>query len=137
MSTDRVILGPAKVVEPFIVAQKPREGSYAENFNKWGTGLVDKHEAISTVFECRSASSKEKKTAGITHPTVKPLDLMRRIVRSFTKHGDLIVDPFNGSGTTGIAAIMEVRRYIGVELSTEFYTESLMRFEDLKNTKSL
>lgn len=127
VQTDRVILGPGKVVEPFVVAQKPREGSYADNFIKWGTGLVDRREAITTVFECKSASKEEKE--GITHLTVKPLELMRRIVRGFSKPGDLVLDPFNGSGTTGVAAMYEDRDYIGVEISEMFFKQSEARLK--------
>lgn len=47
------------------------------------------------------------------HPTQKPLDLMERCVLLFTNVGDLIVDPFAGSGTTGVAAIKNGRRFIG------------------------
>lgn len=132
VATDRLILGPGKVVEPFIIAQKPREGSYAENFNKWGTGLVDRIETTTTVFECKSASKEEK--AGLTHLTIKPLDLMRRIVRCFSKPGDVILDPFNGSGSTGAAAILEGRDYLGIELSKDFYKESLSRLEKIEKS---
>jgi adenine-specific DNA-methyltransferase len=57
--------------------------------------------------------------------------LMRRIVRCFSKPGDLFIDPFNGSGSTGAAAILEKRDYIGVELSEKFYNESLIRLQSL------
>lgn len=46
----------------------------------------------------------------------KPIDLMRAIVRDFTKPGDLIVEPFSGGGTTLLAAVMEGRRVIGAEM---------------------
>lgn len=46
----------------------------------------------------------------------KPIDLMRAIVRDFTKPGDLIVEPFSGGGTTLLAAVMEGRRAIGAEM---------------------
>ena len=46
----------------------------------------------------------------------KPLDLMRAIVRDFTRPGDLIVEPFSGGGTTLLAAVMEGRRAIGAEM---------------------
>jgi site-specific DNA-methyltransferase (adenine-specific) len=70
VDTDRLILGPGKVVEPFVIAQKPREGSYATNFNTWGTGLVDKDEATTTVFDCLSASKQESK--GCLIPQLNP-----------------------------------------------------------------
>lgn len=131
VDTDRLILGPGKVVEPFVIAQKSREGSYAENFNKWGTGLVDKDEATSTVFDCKSASKEEKE--GLSHPTIKPLELMKRIVRCFSKAGDTVIDPFNGSGSTGAACIIEGRDYLGVEISSTLHQESLTRLKKIES----
>ena len=53
-----------------------------------------------------------------THPTVKPVELMRWLVRLVTPPGGLVLDPFTGSGTTGIAAMLEGdgRRFVGVDL---------------------
>jgi DNA modification methylase len=49
------------------------------------------------------------------HPTVKPIQLMRWLVRLVTPPGETVLDPFLGSGTTGVAALMEGRGFIGVE----------------------
>lgn len=57
---------------------------------------------------------------GNHHPTVKPVDLMRWLVRLTSRAGELVLDPFTGSGTTGIACMEEGRRFIGVELSSEY-----------------
>ena len=51
----------------------------------------------------------------------KPLDLMRHIVRDYSRPGDLVCDPFVGSGTTALAALMEGRRFIGAEEKPEHY----------------
>lgn len=53
--------------------------------------------------------------AGNAHPTVKPLALMRWLIRLTTRRGDLVVDPFCGSGTTGVASILEGRRAVLVD----------------------
>jgi hypothetical protein len=50
------------------------------------------------------------------HPTVKPIDLMRYLVRLVTPPGGLVLDPFTGSGTTGCAALLEGARFVGCEL---------------------
>ena len=61
-----------------------------------------------------------------THPTVKPVDLMQYLVRLVTPRGGTILDPFNGSGSTGKAAMFENRdrqanyKYIGIELTPEY-----------------
>lgn len=56
--------------------------------------------------------------SGVTrvHPTQKPLWLMSAIVRDFTDPGELVCDPFAGSGSTGVAAVQEGRRFVGWEL---------------------
>jgi len=57
------------------------------------------------------------------HPTQKPLALLKRIILASTKPGDIIFDPFNGSGTTGIAAtIIGNRKYIGCDLNREDFS---------------
>jgi site-specific DNA-methyltransferase (adenine-specific) len=50
------------------------------------------------------------------HPTVKPIELMRWLIRLATPQDGLVLDPFCGSGTTGIAAVLEQRRFLGIEL---------------------
>jgi site-specific DNA-methyltransferase (adenine-specific) len=76
------------------------------------------------------APRKEEKKYG-KHPTQKPIELLRRIVKASTNEGALILDPFSGSGTTGIAAVQEGRRYVGLDQSTEYLDLSIRRFEGL------
>jgi site-specific DNA-methyltransferase (adenine-specific) len=54
------------------------------------------------------------------HPTQKPLALLERIVLACTKPGDLVLDPFSGSGTTGVAALSLGRSFIGFETKAEY-----------------
>jgi len=54
------------------------------------------------------------------HPTVKPTDLMRYLVRMVTPPGGLVLDPFTGSGSTGRAAMLDGMRFVGCELSPEY-----------------
>jgi site-specific DNA-methyltransferase (adenine-specific) len=54
------------------------------------------------------------------HPTVKPTDLMRYLVRMVTPPGGVVLDPFTGSGSTGRAAMLEGMRFVGCELSPEY-----------------
>ena len=63
------------------------------------------------------------------HPTQKPLGLLRRIIEASTNEGDLILDPFNGSGTTGIAAHELKRKYIGIEQEEEYLALTVRRYE--------
>lgn len=54
------------------------------------------------------------------HPTQKPITLMMELVKLFSDPGDIILDPFCGSGTTGVAAVMQGRRFIGVEIDPKY-----------------
>ena len=56
-----------------------------------------------------------------SHPTEKPVDLMRRCVRLCCAPGDTVLDPFMGSGTTGVACMKEERRFIGIELERQYF----------------
>jgi len=64
------------------------------------------------------------------HPTQKPLELLKRIVLASTRTGDIVLDPFSGSSTTGIAAYKEGRQYIGIELEEEYLKTSIKRLKD-------
>lgn len=57
---------------------------------------------------------------GKLHPTQKPAELMRYLVRTYTNHGDVILDPCCGSGTTCLAALEEGRHYIGIEKEQQY-----------------
>ncbi len=61
------------------------------------------------------------------HPTQKPLALMEKLVRLFTDPGDTILDPFAGSGTTGVAALRMGRRFVGWERDPKYHAIALKR----------
>lgn len=73
---------------------------------------------------------KAEKSFG-KHPTQKPMKLLNRIVEAASNEGDLILDPFCGSSTTGLAAVQNGRRYVGIDQSDEFLELSVRRFEGL------
>ena len=94
-----------------------------------GWGPVDNEErrqfeagGASRFFYCAKASKSEKNAgnADNTHPTVKPLALMRYLVRLVTPPGGTVLEPFSGSGTTLAAAILEGFHAIGCELTAEY-----------------
>lgn len=64
--------------------------------------------------------SRDAPTAKNHHPTVKPVDLMRYLCRLITPPGGVVLDPFMGSGTTGIAATNEGFRFIGIEMEEDY-----------------
>jgi site-specific DNA-methyltransferase (adenine-specific) len=76
---------------------------------------------------------KEEKLFG-KHPTQKPLDLLRRIVLSSTTRDAVILDPFTGSSTTGIATVQagNGRKFIGIDLTKEYLDLSIKRYNQIK-----
>lgn len=63
------------------------------------------------------------------HPTPKPLNLMRELIRASSNEGDIVLDPFMGGGTTPLAAAMENRKYIGIEINREYYDIAKRRIQ--------
>jgi site-specific DNA-methyltransferase (adenine-specific) len=71
------------------------------------------------------------------HPTVKPVTLMRYLIRLIVPPGGTVIDPFMGSGTTGVAAVLEGRSFIGVEREAEFIEIARHRIaQTLKDTEA-
>ena len=64
--------------------------------------------------------NKLEKTFG-KHPTQKPLALLERCILAASNPGDLIFDPFMGSGTTGVAALKHGRQFCGCEVETDYF----------------
>jgi site-specific DNA-methyltransferase (adenine-specific) len=64
------------------------------------------------------------------HPTQKPLALMEWLVKSYTNEGDLVIDPFMGSGTTGVACAKLNRRFLGIEQKTEYFETAVERIKN-------
>jgi site-specific DNA-methyltransferase (adenine-specific) len=71
------------------------------------------------------ANVKDKRL--YNHPTPKPVELLRRLIRNSSKAGDVILDPFMGSGSTGEAALLERRKFIGAELIEEHFGTASQR----------
>ncbi len=65
------------------------------------------------------------------HPTQKPIDLLKRIILASTNEGDVILDPFTGSSTTGIAASALKRKFIGMDLEKKYLDLSIKRYNEL------
>ncbi|MFH1402089.1 MAG: site-specific DNA-methyltransferase [Patescibacteria group bacterium] len=100
-----------------------REGDWSEDKFK----IPNKQ--MRSVWSINTPKNGEKKFG--KHPTQKPLDLLRRIVLSSTKKGDIVLDPFTGSSTTGLASIMYERKFIGIDLEKEYLDLSKKRLLDL------
>lgn len=68
-----------------------------------------------------------------THPTKKPVELMQHLVKLISFEEQTILDPFSGSGSTGVASLINNRKYIGYELEEEYYKISERRMRDIEN----
>ncbi len=99
-----------------------KHGIYSDGPNGEVFGYGDTGGA-SRFYYCAKASTSER-NAGLdtrcSHPTVKPLSLMRWLVKLVTPPGGLVLDPFTGSGSTGCAAALEGRGFIGIEQDAEY-----------------
>lgn len=71
------------------------------------------------------------------HPTEKPVALMSELVTDFTNPGDTVLDPFMGSGATGIACVRRGRRFIGIEQNPEYFEMACERIREAVNQPGL
>lgn len=102
-------------------------------FSSNGTTLAyEKREETSTnaarFFYCAKASKSEKGKDN-PHPTVKPLELMKYLIKMVAPKGALVLDPFMGSGSTGVAAVQIDRRFLGIEKEEEYFNYAKKRIE--------
>lgn len=110
--------------EPIVLAQKPKEGTFIDNWIKWETGLINIDKSLngnfpSTVMDVKKPTGKERI---INHMTLKPVKLIEYLTLIFSKKNQVILDPFMGSGTTGIACLNTERKFIGVEINDYYFS---------------
>ena len=127
--------------ETLIWARKDKKAKHTFNYElmkngKWPDDFIKKSNMqMRSVWAIGTPKAIEKKFE--KHPTQKPEDLLKRIVLASTNKGDLILDPFTGSSTTGIAAYLYGRHFIGVDIESKYLDISIKRFEELdRNLKN-
>ena len=94
-------------------------------------GLESELEEDSATDSKRGLYRKRKNKAKNSHLTVKPISLMRYLIRLVSFEGAVVLDAYSGSGTTGIAALLENRRFIGIEISPEFFSIASNRIKNI------
>jgi len=148
------------LMDPWILAQKAPEGSVKNNIRKWNTGalnidpcrvgkrypnnvILSHHEQCGQecmigcpiddlrrqgkahyFYQSRNARPRN------SHPTSRPTPLMRYFCRLITNPGEVVLDPFGGSGSTGVAALLEGMRFVGIERESSYIdiaTKRLLR----------
>lgn len=106
--------------EMIILGQAPREGTFVDNWDKWETGLIDVKQPVIGPNQFPGTVIPAKKPRDrYGHLTAKPVDLLRHLIRIFSVPGGLVLDTFAGSGSTGVAAQLENRAFIGYEIETD------------------
>ena len=124
--------------ETIIWARKERKAKHIFNYELMKSGDWSEDKLKKPNLQMRSVWSmgtprSEEKIHG-KHPTQKPLDLLKRIVLASTNKGDVVLDPFTGSSTTGIASVTQGRKFIGIDMEKEYLELSKKRFFDLRKT---
>lgn len=120
--------------ETVIWARKDKKAKHYFNYQAMKNGNFPEDKMKKPNLQMRSVWSlntpkPSEKTFG-KHPTQKPIDLLRRIVLASTKENDIILDPFNGGGTTGIAAKMVgKRKYIGIDTEGKYIDLTIKRYK--------
>lgn len=117
--------------ETVLWAAKNKESRHYFNYELMKRLNNDKQ--MLSLWSIKAPGPEEKKYG--KHPTQKPLQLLERIILASTKPGDIVLDPFCGSSTTGIAAFRENRQFIGIELESGYLNVSIKRLKDEFNAK--
>ena len=115
---------PKPAVEHIIIGMKPHGSkSYIDNVLNY-EALPESVKMTYPFLQVPKPPKKEKDLGAsvkVSHPTIKPVKLMSYIITLFTREGDWVIDPFLGSGTTGIASKLLNRNFIGVEREEEYF----------------
>ncbi len=108
-------------------AQKGSRHKYTFNYDEMKRENGGKQ--MKTVWSFTTPSRKEKRFG--KHPTQKPVALIDRCLRASTNPGDVVLDPFAGSGSVGVAALGIGRRFIGIELDAAHANTARLRMSDI------
>lgn len=92
--------------------------------------------SLSDILRFRNAKTKDADGANI-HDSEKPVDLFRMLISQSTNKGDLVLDPFMGSGTTAVASLREARHFIGFEIDRKYYEVACDRVKSEMTERTL
>lgn len=117
-------------IEPMVMAQKPKEGTFIENWIKYNVGLVNTTESLDGMFPGNIMEvSKKERDEKIEHLTVKPVKLISHLVKLFSKENQIVLDAFMGSGSHGVASLQNNRKFIGIEIDKDYFEIAKNRIE--------
>jgi site-specific DNA-methyltransferase (adenine-specific) len=122
--------------ETLIWARKDKKARHKFNYRAMKEGHWPEDQLKKPGLQMRSVWSmgtpKPSEKVHGKHPTQKPFDLLKRIVLASTNKFDIVLDPFTGSSTTGLAAIVNTRKFIGIDLEPGYLDLSIKRYRSLK-----
>ena len=104
---------------------------YCLYFRKDGVPLHGSYETKKKYYV--TPTNKEDKKL-YKHPTIKPLDIIQNLIINSSQEGDIVLDPFLGSGTTAVACVNTNRHYIGFELNKEYFDTACKRLDEVEET---
>lgn len=113
--------------ETILWAKKDQNNS-KHKFNYKIMKQMNNNKQMKDVWQTSVIKQSEKKHGN--HPTQKPLEILNKIILASTDENDLILDPFNGSGTTGIIAYRLNRKYIGIDIDETYLDLTIKRKEN-------
>ena len=119
-----------KKVYPFLIVPKASKGEKNKGIEQFDEFTVDdgRHKSIDNPFQRGETLRKN------IHPTVKPVKLMSYLVSIATKPNETVLDPFMGSGTTGVACKILNREFIGFEMKGEYFEIAQERIENIPDS---
>lgn len=126
--------------ETLLWARKNHKGKHKFNYDLTKNGLWKEDrlkvpgKQMRSIWAITTPKDVEKKFG--KHPTQKPFDLLKRIILSSSDENDLILDPFTGSSTTGLAAYFYERQFIGIDMDNIYLDLSIKRYKSMKNNIS-
>ena len=101
-------------------------------FNYQEMRRMNNNKQMKSVWAILPPATQEKEFG--KHPTQKPLELLKRILLASSNPGDLVLDPFMGSGTTGVAAVLLKRRFVGIDLESAYISTAIKRLRQAGST---
>lgn len=113
-------------IEPMVMAQKPKLGTFVQNWQQYKLGLINTKESLDgkfpgNVMEVSKQSRKNESDEKIAHFTRKPVCLISHLIKLFTQEGQIVLDPFMGSGSHALAALQNKRKFIGYEIEQKYF----------------
>lgn len=123
------------------VLDNGKKGKYTFNYEEMkkennGKQMKDYWDIEDASLVETSTTPRKEKAFG-NHPTQKPIQLLDRLIRAATKENDLVLDPFCGSSTTGVACLMNGRRFIGIDNCLDYLNISKERLASYKRKEKI